>query len=97
MIPMVAGQGANAIWAQELVLIEHSGENAAQLLFVHNGDHPPSRYAGRARHVHIGCEFRMTIIEVSCTPPEVRELLQDIFLENRHSREGKQPNHRPHL
>ena len=42
MVGVVAGQGAQAVRAEELVLVEHAGEDPPQLVLVDHGEHPPA-------------------------------------------------------
>jgi len=41
MVGVVARQGADAVWAEELLLIEHPRQDPTQLGLVHGGQHPP--------------------------------------------------------
>jgi len=51
MVFMVARQRANAVRAEELVLVEHLGQDAAKLGFVQNGGQPAARNACFSRIV----------------------------------------------
>ena len=42
MIEVPAGDRANTVRAQELILIQHPGEEAAQFFFIHDGEQPAS-------------------------------------------------------
>ena len=54
MLGVVAREGPDAVGAQELVLVEHLRQHAAELGLVQDGGQPPARMTGLARVVDEG-------------------------------------------
>ena len=48
MVPVVQGQGADAVGGQELVLVQHDPQDAAQAVRVHDRQQTALAFAGDA-------------------------------------------------
>src|SRR5215471_10677381 len=57
MLGMIAGQGANAVGAEELLLVEHGRQHPTQAGFVQNRAEPSARIPVLERIVDKGCQL----------------------------------------
>ena len=93
------GEGADAVGAQELVLVEHLRKDPAEPLRVDQGNDPPVRHAEmpQARRVDglpkLGNPAQ-AFLHLSHRP---RDALPLPLLDNRGGAQGKEPHHGAHL
>ena len=97
VLEVVARQRADAMRAEELGLVQHAREDAAQLLLVHDRQHAAVGHAGLPGQVHVGGELGVAADELPGAFPELRQLREDVLFEDRHRRQRQQPHDRAHL
>ena len=97
MVGMVARQRADAVRAEELVLVEHLRQHAAELGLVQDGSEPAARDAGLRRVVDRGAQLGTGVEEPLEPLAELGVLRQQLPLEDRGRAQGQQADHRPNL
>ena len=68
---VIAREGPDAIWTEELVLVEHRRQHAPKLALAQDRREPPIRVAHLQRIVDEGPQFRMTLDEPEDAVPRV--------------------------
>ena len=93
VLGVVAGQRRGAVRTEELVLVEHAGEDPAQLGLVEHGEHPPAVDADAAGVVDGGEQVGHGL---DPAPEPGQELVADPGLLERQDRrcaQRQQPDH----
>ena len=93
------GQGADAVGAQELVLVEHLREDSTKPLRVDQRQHAPSGHSVviRSDRMHRRRQFRHPSHTFLDGGHGLRDALSLRLLDHRGGAEGEQPYHRSHL
>ncbi len=99
MLLVELGERADAVGAQELVLVEHLREDPAKPLRVDQGQDPPLRHAqvSRARGVDGLQQFGHPAQAFQQLSHRPRNALPLPLLDYRGGAQGQQPHHRAHL
>ena len=98
MVGVVARQRADAELAEELVLVEHLGQHAAELGFVQDG----GQVGGRRRRSSAGRGSRRAVRDAprgtaAAAPPISGYFVEQFAVEHRGRAQRQQADHRPHL
>ena len=92
VVELVARQRADAVGAEELVLVQHPGQDAAQLRLVDDGEQPAAAAAGACSAVWtLAIRSGVRSRNRSDALREVRQLLQHVLLEDRDAHSGSRP------
>src|SRR5262245_29607363 len=94
MVGMITGKRANAVGAEELVLVEHGGQHPTELSFIQDGGEHAAVGAWFSRVVDEGNQFRTRLEEPLETLDEFREPVSEAHLDRRGGAEGKQADER---
>ena len=97
MVGVVARQRADPERAEELILVEHLRQNAAELCLVQNRPKPAARDAGLPRVVDRGVELGPGGEEPLEPLSNLGVLRHQLPLERRGGAQGQQAHHRPDL
>src|SRR3954452_25603207 len=97
MVRVAARERADAIRAEELVLVEHDGEHPAKLALVHDGEEAAPADARLARIVEARGELGPRIDEPLELLQHLGVLAEEIRLEGGGGAEGQEADHRPDL
>ena len=97
MLLVIARQRPQTVRAQELVLVEHAGEDPAQLSFVEHGQHAPSVDPRVAGVVDRGEQLWHRFDPAPQPRQQVVAELHSLERQDRRGAQRQEPDHRTHL
>src|SRR5579883_953511 len=97
MLAVIAGEGADAVGREELVLVEHVFQDAAQLVLIDDGKQAAQAAAGRHHAGDVGRQVRAILDEPLEAALETRQALEEFGLQRLDRKQRDEADHGANL